>query len=90
MDKKTMVMEAFNLAKKQGVNFEVGTPKFRSKSGESRFCIVIKINTGPNSAGSTKIDEHFDALNGHDVKSLANYLINIFNELNISDKADPV
>ncbi|MCW8471360.1 hypothetical protein OQJ19_11965 [Fluoribacter gormanii] len=90
MDKKAMVIEAVNLAKKQGVNFEVGTPTFRSKAGESRFCIVIKINTGPNSAGTTKVDEHFDALNGHDVISLANYLINTFNELNISDKAEPV
>jgi len=90
MDKKTMVMEAVNLAKKQGVNFEVGAPKFRSKAGESRFCIVIKINTGPNSAGDTKVDEHFDVLNGHDVTSFANYLINIFNKLNISDKAEPV
>ncbi len=91
MDKEDMVNKAVELAKKQGVSFERETPKFRPTNGvKKRFRIVIKTNTSRDSAGEIAIDEHFDVLDSFNEKSLSNYLIKVFNELNIDSKAKEI
>ncbi|MBN5929497.1 hypothetical protein SC123_10030 [Legionella pneumophila serogroup 1] len=91
MDKERMVNKAVELAKNQGVSFESETPMFRPKNGpKERFRIVIKTNTSRNSAGHVAIDEHFDVLDNFNEKSLSNYLIKIFNALNIESKAKEI
>jgi hypothetical protein len=91
MDKEVMVNQAVEMAKKQGVSFESKTPQFRPKNGEkNRFLISIKTNTTPYSAGQVTIDEHFDVLDSFNEKSLCNFLIKIFNELNVEVKAKEI
>ncbi|HAT1824501.1 hypothetical protein SC438_12460 [Legionella pneumophila] len=51
MDKnEKLVRDAVDLARKHGVEFEDGTPSFRSKGKENRFRIVINTNTRPDTA----------------------------------------
>lgn len=92
MDKQSMVINAVNLAKKQGVRFDENNPSFRPDNNmeKERFHITILTNTSSNSAGHTSIDEHFKVLDHYDEKKLANYLIDIFNGLNISQKAQNI
>lgn len=91
MDKEEMVNKAVELAKNQGVSFESNTPQFRPRNGTKEiFHIVIKTNTNRNSAGQVVIDEHFDVLDSFNEKSLSNYLIRVFNALNIESKAKEI
>lgn len=89
MDKEAMVRNAVELAKKQGVRFGDTSPSFRPENvnQKERFHISILTNTSLNSAGHTSIDEHFKVLDDYDEIKLANYLINVFNGLNIDLKA---
>lgn len=88
MDKnEKLVRDAVNLARKHGVEFKDDTPSFRSKGLESRFRIVIKTNTRPNTAGHGVLDKDFKYLESHDTESLADYLVQEFNKLNIIKKA---
>lgn len=88
MDKVTMVKNAIHLAKKQGVLFKKDTPSFRpiNTDQKERFHIEILTNTSPNSTGHAIIDEHLNILDPCNEIKLANYLIDIFNGLNIELK----
>lgn len=88
MDKiEKMVREAVYLARKRGVEFEDGTPSFRSNGQESIFRIVINTNTKPDTAGHGIFEKDFKYLENHDKKSLADYLVHEFNKLNIIKRA---
>ncbi|HDV5710282.1 hypothetical protein [Legionella pneumophila] len=88
MDKiEKLVRDAVDLARKRGVEFEDGTPSFRSNGQESIFRIVININTRPDTAGHGVFEKDFKYLENHNMKSLADYLVREFNKLNIIKKA---
>lgn len=81
MDNNEMLIrEAVELAKKNGVKFEKGTPKFRRQGEVGRFHIVMITNSRPDTKVDLILDEHFSSLQDHSVKSIADYLIEEFNK----------
>lgn len=81
-----LIMDAVELARKSGVLFEKDTPTFRRKGQEGRFRIVIITNTRPDTTGHAILDKDFSYLEGHSTQSIADYLIEEFNKLNIASK----
>ncbi|RUQ84474.1 hypothetical protein [Legionella septentrionalis] len=78
-DNEILVREAVELAKKNGVKFEKGTPKFRRKGEEGSFHIVM-VTSRPNTKVDIILDANFSNLQDHSVKSIADYLIEEFNK----------
>jgi len=87
-----IVINAIARAKNQGVCFGENTPSFRPEytSQKERFHITILTNTSSNTSGQASIDQHFDVLNDYNETALANILIDIFNALNITEKAERI
>lgn len=82
-----LVRDAVNLAIERGVEFEDGTPSFRSNGHERIFRIVFNTNTRPDTAGHAVLEKNFKYLENHETESLADYLVQKFNKLNLIKKA---
>ena len=80
-----LIRDAVELARKSGVEFKKNTPTFRRKGQEGRFRIVIITNTKPDTTGHAILDKNFSYLEGHSAQSIADYLIEEFNKLNIAN-----